>query len=171
MYPIKSLRETPGLNKDEFILSKLGFPATIIGYVNNAIFIVRPRHPIMKEIIDTITTSRKTEKDYLTKELYINSETGPGLINSIVQKHKKYITSLDNVYFEPCYSVDPYCKVDEKTIIDHQNSMSWVNPFFQEIFRYIFWIYRNMLIVIAVILIIYIIFTTKGIYKSLRRFR
>lgn len=150
MKPLKPLNNTPKLESEEFIVSRLPFPTGWIGHVNNAIFIVRPHHPIMKEIIDTIVRSSKTEKDYASKELYINYETGPTFITNIIDKHKKNITIIDNEYFEPCYSFDPYCKPTDKSIMDHQHTMSWINPFFKVLFRIIFFIFRFILPVLIV---------------------
>jgi mannosyltransferase OCH1-like enzyme len=150
MKPLRPLRETPDLDSAEFIVSKVPFPVSITGFVNNAIFIVRPKHPLMKEIIDTITRSTKTEKDYLTKELFIDNETGPTFINTTLNQHRKRITIMDHEYFEPCYSLDPYCKPTEKSIMDHQHTMSWINPIFKEIFRVIFFMYRFILPLVLV---------------------
>lgn len=142
MKPLAPLKNTPGLSTAEFIVSKLPFPVGLTGYVNNALFIVRPRHPIIKEMLDAIVRSTKTESDYSSKELYIDSETGPSFVNRILEKHKTRIVVIDNEYFEPCYHVDPYCKPTKKSIMDHQHSLSWISPMIQLLFRAVFFILR-----------------------------
>ena len=153
MKPLRPLRNTPDLDTAEFIVSRLPFPTGLIGHVNNAIFIVRPKHPIMKEIVDEITRSTKTEGDYLTKELFIDNETGPTFITGIIKRHLRSITVMENEYFEPCYSVDPYCKPTEKSIMDHQHTMSWISPEFRWVFRIIFFMFRFILPVVVVYII------------------
>ena len=174
MKPLKPLQNTPGLDTEEFMVSRLPFPVNMTGFLNNAIFVVRPKHPLMKEIVDAIMMSKKRLSDYATQELYIDGETGPSFINGIIKKHEKQVKILDNEYFEPCYSVDPYCEVPEKSILDHQHTMSWINPFYHYLFRFLFFIYHNIIyIILAVALIYWAYFTKSGqrIFRGIFRKR
>lgn len=138
MKPIKALRETPGLDKQQFMMSLSAFPAKLVGQVNNALLIVSPKHPIMKEMIDMIVLSDKLPSDYSNQELYTHYETGPELAGKLYKKHKDKIFLLDNDFYEPCFSVDPICKPSKNSIMDHQHSMSWIHPIIQSIFKILF---------------------------------
>jgi mannosyltransferase OCH1-like enzyme len=164
MKPLKSLRETPGLKEQQFIISGSAFPGTLIGHLNNALIITSPKNPIMKSIVDTITRSTKTKDDYSSKEIYTEYETGPNFVKAIVLKHKANILILDNDFFEPCFSVDPICKPSKDTIMDHQHTMSWIHPIFQSIFKILFALlyFAPILVVAGVAYFIYRYSNAKG---------
>ena len=73
------------------------------------------------EIIDT----KVNERDFTSKELYIDATTSPSKFNSIVYRHINDVVVLNYEYFEPCFSVDPICRAGAKTIMDHQHELSW----------------------------------------------
>lgn len=141
MKPLRSLRETPGFYRDTFIVSKIPPPMDITNIANNAIIMCKPKHPIMKDLVDTCVSSTKKKEIYMTDEIYLDIETGPTFFNSVLKKHSG-VTRLDPEYFEPCYSVDPECKVKKTTIMDHQHSMSWIGKHVQYIFQALFILYR-----------------------------
>jgi mannosyltransferase OCH1-like enzyme len=153
MKPIRPLQETPGLDTEEMIVSKLPNPVGYTGYLNNAMFAVKPRSPIIKEMIDKCTTSTKKQEDYLNKELYLNNETGPEFVNKCLEKYKKRIKILDSEYFEPCYSSDMLCKPSKSTILDHRHSMSWIDSGYHWIFKLLFLIYRFLPIVLIILFV------------------
>lgn len=154
MKPLRPISETPALDKHDFIISYSAFPFTAVGMVNNALFIVTPQHPIMKEILDDIVGFDKTENDYLTKEMYIHNSTGPYKINKILDKYKSNVHFMDNQYFEPCISVDPYCTVTAASIADHKHEMSWMNPVVRKLFGILFYILHNWYVVLGVIMVV-----------------
>ncbi len=153
MKPMRPLNGTPGLDKEEMIVSKLPNPVGYTGYLNNAMFAVRPKCPIIKEMIDECTRSTKTQSDYLNKELYLDSETGPSFVNRMLEKHRKRIKVLEPDYFEPCYSVDPVCKPTKKTILEHKHTMSWVDEGYHWVFRILFMVYRFLPLVLLAVFI------------------
>lgn len=160
MKPLKPLRETPGLDEEEMILSTVPKPVGYTGYVNNAMFAVKPKSPIMKELIDTCTVSTKKQEDYICKELYLDNETGPSFVNKVLNPHRKKIKILDSEYFEPCYSTDPLCKATDKTILDHQHTLTWVDIKIQWLGTILILFYRS----IPILLII--VFVYIAMYKS-----
>ncbi len=167
MKSLKSLSHTPGIETDTFIISPTGASIllpihSLTSLYNNAIFLVRPRHPIMKEIIDECTNSRKTRKNYPLKELYVDGETGPSFISRVLEKHKKHIKVIDAKYFEPCLSMDPFCKVPESSILDHKHQNSWIDPNLQSFFTFLFFLYHNLWIIGPLIILIVLSFIPFG---------
>jgi mannosyltransferase OCH1-like enzyme len=148
MKPLRPLRETPGLASEELIVSRLPNPVGYTGYVNNAMFAVTPKCPILKEILDSCVRSTNTEEDFWTFETYLNNETGPEFINKNLERHKDKIKVLDSTYFEPCYSMDSLCTPSEKTIVDHRHSLSWIDSKYHFIFQILFLLYRLLPILI-----------------------
>jgi mannosyltransferase OCH1-like enzyme len=145
MYSLNPILSLSELKNHNFIISNSAFPSNMFNYVNNALIIVTPHNPIMKEILLGILKSKNKEKDHISKETYINNTTGPTYINSIVKSHDS-VYILDNKYFEPCMSSDPVCKPSKETIMDHQHELSWMNPYLKflskvfYILLYIWWI-------------------------------
>jgi len=167
MKSLKSLSQTPGIETDTFIVSQtaasLLLPMSAFNSLyNNAIFLVRPKHPIMKEIIDECTKSTKTRKDYPLKELYVDGETGPSFISKALEKHQKNIKVIDAKYFEPCFSMDPYCKIPEPTILDHKHQNSWINPLFRMGITFIFFLYYHRWFIFVGLIILILCFTKFG---------
>jgi mannosyltransferase OCH1-like enzyme len=154
MKPIKSLNNTPGLDTEEMIVSKVPKPVEYIGYLNNAMFAVKPKSPIIKEMLDKCTSSQKKIEDYICKEDYLNNETGPAFVNKQLDKYRKKIKILDSEYFEPCYSTDPLCSSTEKTILDHRHSMSWIDAKIQFLCKFLFILYRFLPLVLILTFVV-----------------
>jgi mannosyltransferase OCH1-like enzyme len=142
MKPRRPLRETPGIDTEEIILSTVARPVNYTGIINNAMFAVKPHSPYMKKLLDECTASNKTLDDYPNKEIYLNSETGPAFVTRILGPSRKKIKILDPDYFEPCFSMDTLCKPSEKTIMEHNHTLSWIDPMYHWIFRVLFYLYR-----------------------------
>lgn len=138
MKPLTSINTTPHLDSAECMISKAAFPLNITGHTNNALIIVRPEHPFIRDLIDTIAESEVNENSYSTKELYIDATTGPSFVESIIARHREKIVFLDNKYYEPCFSVDTMCTAKTDSIMLHQHEMSWINPIFRDLFKLIF---------------------------------
>lgn len=127
MKPLRPLRNIPGLESEEFIISKSAEPQFYnSNFLINASIITVPGHHITKEIIDTIVSSQRRQSDYLIFEMYVSLETGPVMVNKIMKNHHDKIRILEHIYLEPCFSSDPFCKVHEDAIMDHQHAGSWV---------------------------------------------
>ncbi len=164
MFSLKTIESLPDLDHD-FIVSGSAFPANMVIKTNNALIITTKHNYILKDLIDTIVSSKHKRKDYLTKELYINSTTGPNAFVSIIKKYPEaYI--LDHKYFEPCLSVDLLCRTKEDSIMDHQHEMSWINPFFKVLFTIIIFFMRNWWILLALPAFYFRKQIMKIIYKS-----
>ena len=127
MKPLKSIDTTPSIETADCIVSKGSFPLNVFGYTNNALFLIKPKHPLMYDIITSILKSKEKESSYFSKELYINATTGPTFIDAVIKRHSHEIIVIDNVYYEPCNQYFP-CKVGIETIMDHQTSNSWIDP-------------------------------------------
>ena len=127
MVSLKPINHTPKFLEAEFIISNAAFPANIVGWVNTALIMCKKQHPILLELIQSIIDTKLNERDFTSKELYINATTSPSKFNSIVYKHINDIVILDHTYFEPCFSVDPICRPGTGSIMDHQHELSWFN--------------------------------------------
>jgi mannosyltransferase OCH1-like enzyme len=154
MKPLRPLRDTPNLEHD-FIISYLAFPYNIANAVNNAVIICTPNHFVMKGIIDEITYAEKpTLSASVCKELYVQRTTGPAVIKNILKRYQNAIFYLDNKYFEPCLSYNPYCKPTPDSIADHKHELSWVTSYLVDILKLFFVIYHYFFVVLAVLTVI-----------------
>ncbi len=156
MKSLHPIRETPELDTYDFIVSGGAFPFGKIGFVNNAVLIVTPKHPLLLEFIQHITRIDINEENYVTRELYVHNSTGPLVLSKFIDNHKG-IYILDHVFFEPCLSLDPYCKVPPKAIMDHQHELSWMSVFMKYLAKIGFFILYNwyFVLVFVVFLILY----------------
>jgi mannosyltransferase OCH1-like enzyme len=125
MVSLKPINNTPKFSEANFIISSAAFPANIIGWLNNALIMSKKGHPILLELIQSIIDTKVNERDFTSKELYIDATTSPSKFNSIVYRHINDVVVLNYEYFEPCFSVDPICRPGAKTIMDHQHELSW----------------------------------------------
>ncbi len=144
MKALKPIDTTPHLRDSQLIVSSAAFPASLQGLPNNALLLCCPGHPVLKEMIDRITFSEKTAKDYLTKELYISGTTGPTFLKEIVDEFREQFIVLEHTFYEPCFSVDPYCRPQENTIMDHQHEMHWIGEGWKTVFRGLFYIWYHL---------------------------
>jgi mannosyltransferase OCH1-like enzyme len=153
MKPLKPIRETPGLDDHDFIVSGAAFPFGDVGLVNNAVFFVRAKHPLMLELIQQITAQKGTPANYPTRELYIMNTTGPIIVSQFIRDHPNDIHVLDSRYYEPCISTDPLCTVDPTTsIMDHQHEQSWASELYKSIQGILFVIARYWWVVIILLM-------------------
>ncbi len=166
MKPLHPIRETPELDTYDFIVSGGAFPFGKLGMVNNAVLIVTANHPLLLKFIQQITDINVKESDYLTKELYVHNTTGPLVLSQFIKEHKG-IHVLDHVFFEPCLSVDPYCKVPKKAIMDHQHELSWMSAFMKFLAKIGFFILYNWYFVLVFVL--FLVFYQFDSYKQVRR--
>lgn len=158
MKPLKPLDTLPFMDNPPkgFMISKSAMP--LIDYVNNGILICKPYHPIMRNIIDHIVTDPHKDENYISKEFYIHNTTGPVFMDRIIRKFKGDIHVIDNHYFEPCLSTDPYCKVSPLTILDHQHELSWFSPIIKYLVKVVsyivFFIYHYFFIIVLALIIV-----------------
>ena len=159
MYSIKSIDNTPGLDKYNFIISLTA--AGVKTSLNNAVILCTKENDIMLNIIQNIIQNDKKMSDYFVKELYVSEVVGPWAISSILNKYTDRILLLDNKYYEPCYSINPYCKIDSITIMDHRHKMSWISDNNKNILfllAYIYflpWFYIYMIIFVLFTILLY----------------
>lgn len=170
MVQIKPIKDTPHINSNKFIISKLSFPYKYVGMLNNAIIITPANHPILKDMIDTIINDKRTKNDFLIKELYTQHVTGPFFINERLSKTTIPYTVIDNKYFEPCNSNDILCSIDKDTIMDHQHELSWVSSYIN-IFIKLFILLLRFLPILILGIIIIVFNKYKKNKKSYRLFR
>jgi mannosyltransferase OCH1-like enzyme len=153
MKPLNSINSTPHLDSAEIMISMGAFPLNIIGHTNNAVILSVPGHPFLRDAIDTICSASLKESDYTTKELYIDATTGPSFMETVIRRHRDSIVFLDNKFYEPCFSVDPVCSASRDSIMLHQHEMSWVSPFFRDLFRLLFPLIYVLMILIPLLIL------------------
>jgi mannosyltransferase OCH1-like enzyme len=163
MKSFKPISATPGLLTSDFIVSRSAFPATLVGFINNALIMVKPHHPLLRQIITEICAFGAKEADYMTKEMYIGATTGPlAPFYRIIMANPSDVNIIDSRYFEPCFSVDPICRPDGEAIMDHQHELSWFSGTFK--------VLASVLIVILYVLFFlvlpgYLLYVTFKNYK------
>ena len=168
MKPLRPIDSTPHLDSAECMISKGAFPLNIIGHTNNAVILCRPRHPFLEDAIQTIAAAQIQESDYSTKELYIDATTGPRFFETVIARHKEKIIFLDNKFYEPCFSVDPICRPTSDSIMLHQHEMSWVSPFFRDLFRLLFPLIYVILVAVPLMILYFIISRSTGVLRGFR---
>ena len=168
MLSIKPIRDTPDLDKYDFIISSQTFPFNLFNLKNTAMIICTKGHPLMMTIINTMIQDKRTQADFMSKETYINSTTGPFFINSVVDKYQGKVKVLDYKYYEPCSPSDPYCRVSSETIMDHQHELSWMNPSFKILFSILYFILHFFVYILVGIVAIVLFFMFKS---KLRKFK
>ena len=125
MVSLKPIATTPNFLTRDFIVSSAAFPASMLGWINNALIMCTKHHPILLQLIESILHDNLQESDFSTKELYIDATTSPSKFNAIVKQHLHEILVLDHTYFEPCFSTDPICRPGHLSIMDHKHELSW----------------------------------------------
>ncbi len=168
MKPLHPLRETPGLDAHDFIVSGSAFPYDKLGMVNNAVLIVTPKHPLLLEFIQKITDKHVNESDYLNNFLYVQNTTGPVILTQFIKEHKQAIHVLDHVFFEPCMSVDPYCKVPENAIMDHQHELSWMSTFLKHLSTVFFFLLHHWFLFLVGSIVLIFTLSSKKIIQLYR---
>ena len=165
MKSFKPISATPGLATSDFIVSQSAFPATLVGFINNALIMVKPQHPLLLEIITEICAFGAKEEDYMTKEMYIGATTSPSPITPfyrIIKAHPSEVKIIDSRYFEPCFSVDPVCTPNGEAIMDHKHELSWFSGGFK--------VFVSILIVVLYLVFLvalpgYLLYVTVKNYK------
>lgn len=166
MKPLKSIDNTPNIEKSDCIISKGSFPLNVFGYTNNALFLIKPRHTFMHDIINSIIGCNKKESSYLSNILYIHHTTGPTFVDKIIKRHIDEITIIDNEYYEPCNQFIP-CSVSSNTIMDHQHENSWIDTQSIIILIFLFLLIALFSCFISYIIVVYILnIKINRIFKS-----
>jgi mannosyltransferase OCH1-like enzyme len=172
MVPLRSLKETPGINENDFIISMSAFPLNIVGYVNNAVILTTPHNALMGEIIESIIADTRTCDAFVTDFMCVQEMTGPKRVHEIIKASGKPYKILNNTYYEPCYTHDIGCSTDSKSIMDHKHEGSWVSPVFKYIVIWVFVLFRiSPLLLLAGFIYVYRqnprVGTLKGIQSML----
>jgi len=168
MKPLRPIASTPHLDSAECMISMGAFPLNIIGHTNNAVILCRPGHPFVEDAVQTIAGASVKEADYSTKELYIDATTGPRFLEVVIGRHREKIVFLNNKFYEPCFSVDPICRPSEDSIMLHEHEMSWVSPFFRDLFRVLFPLIYVLMVAIPLAILYYVISRSRGVLRGSR---
>jgi mannosyltransferase OCH1-like enzyme len=152
MKPLRPIRETPGIDKTDFMISEATFPYNLIGGLNNAVILCRPEHPYMKKILDAGIKDTRKQSDFVLKDMYVHYTTGPLFVMEQLGGHRKELVILPYKYYEPCLSLDKYCKVDSQSIMDHKHELSWMTGFLKYIIHILCFIKHYFLYIMAAIL-------------------
>lgn len=169
MAQLKPINNTPDIDSDKFMISKLSFPYNLFGMLNNAVIITPPQHVHLKNMIDRISKDNRTKNDFLTKELYTQNITGPFFVNDVIANSNIPYTVLDNKYYEPCNSNDILCSVDKDSIMDHQHELSWVSSYINVILKIVILFMRLITIAIGAAILFFV--ARKRGFFSRKRYR
>lgn len=165
----KSFDTLPHIETSDFICSynssnslenkiKAGIPVVLM----NATILVKPRHPIVKNLLDYMMGQSCS----INESAYscIQHTTGPYAFTTyLLNNFKNQITILDNSYLDPCNSSDAYCEIKSNTVLDQQQEGSWANPAYKTLQKSYYWIKEHKGIVIGTIVtfILLIVYSTK----------
>jgi hypothetical protein len=157
MKSLQPIRMTPGLTTHDCIVSYAAFPSNLIGHVNNALIMTKPNHPVLLDVIQGIVNVDVDESSFFFKEHYVFETTSPYYFDKVIRSHKHKVLFLDNSYYEPCYSIDPFCKPKANTIMDHQHELSWFSgPLKTFAYLAIYWFYLFLLCI--PVFVLYMVF-------------
>lgn len=147
---IKSFDSVPGIDTDDFIVSEKPHSKSI----NNATIFASKNNPILKYVIDNISTSpcKTHESNYYC----IQRTTGPRAFNKLLKDSGGKITVLDKSFLEPCAGSDPYCSIKPNTVLNHEHQLSWVSPTNKDLIKVYFFVnhYKYWIILLLVIIIL-----------------
>lgn len=152
----KGFDTLPEIQTKDFIVSKNSSNV----FINNATILVSKENPLLKELLDNITSDCS---GYNSDFTCIYNTTGPGMFTNFVNTHLDRITVVDNSYFEPCSGYDPKCQVGgikENTILDHQHEGTWIPPKIKNALSTMYFCRRYwlfLLILLAIIILIVIL--------------
>ena len=141
MVPLKPIDTTPDINTDKLIVSSHSFPVNYLSSANNALVLARPRHPVIKDLIMEIIS---------TKGTYIANTTGPIIFSSVISKYRDSVIILDNKYYEPCSGQDPLCSPGKDAIMDHRHDASWTHPYLKIVWNILFLLLYALLFLIPI---------------------
>lgn len=158
---------TPHINTSDFIASynssneienlvKANIPEVLI----NATILVKPRHPILKNLLDNILASSCSIQE--SKYSCIQNTTGPRAFTKyLLDNYKDQITILDNEYFDPCNGNDTECKIPDSAILDQQQEGSWANPAYKTVAQSWYFVKRHWGVIAIIIIVIILISCSK----------
>jgi mannosyltransferase OCH1-like enzyme len=164
---LKPLDQLPGLEDKELIVSKnsTNFLENMIAnmsmegnLINNGVILSSPNNKYIRSILNNVVNIKNGSKSLMnSKEICIMKTTGPVKFTKEINKFKNdpNILILDYYYFEPCYSYDKYCKVNNKSFINHKHAQTWVSDKFTNIFSIYFFIKEYILAIMLIMFIIY----------------
>lgn len=96
----------------------------ISGYletINNGIIVSEKGHPFWDYLLEKIKPIQKS-----SKMATIQATTGP---SNFTKACKEFgIVPVSSKYFEPCYSLDPFCTVKKDSVAVHNHEQTWINP-------------------------------------------
>lgn len=162
MKPLRAIRETPGIDTTEFMISEATFPYNLINGLNNAVILCRPEHPYMKKIVDAAIKDGRKQSDFVFKDMYVHYTTGPLFVMEQLGEHRKELVILPYKYYEPCLSLDKYCKVDSQSIMDHKHELSWMTGFLKYIIHILCFIKHYFLYLVGAILTAWVLLRSLG---------
>lgn len=161
---VKSFNEIPYLNSSNLIVgySNMDKISTAIhGYenrtINNSVILAKQYHPILREVLDYILNLDCGDKDDFSCVIF----TGGQSFNEVLYKHKNEITILPNEYFEACHSSDSGCELPPEAIILHSHAQTWVPKNYQSFAKIYFFIKKNWLWIIFILIIFILIFLSR----------
>jgi len=167
MYPMRSISNTPGLDKHDFIISSAAYPYNIVGYLNNGVIICKEKHDILLKIINDIINDRRKTSDFMSKDLFVHKTTGPLFIRRELEPFMDRIYILDYKYYEPCVSADKFCKVSDEAIMDHRHELSWMSEPLK-IFMVVCFFALHYIWLILVIIVGFIVYAfRKSLFKTI----
>ena len=129
--------------------------------INNGVILSSKQNKYMKSLIEgTVKETCKNQSNpmYKNKQFCILRTTGPLNFTKQIMKFKndKNVLILNYDFFEPCYSLDMFCKVTKNTIINHKHEQSWVHNYMLNFISCYFYVKNYIIFFLLVIVILYI---------------
>ena len=121
---VKGFDELPQINTADFIVSRIN---VIIKSLNNATILVKPKHPLLRNLLDLIPDKCGV---FQTDFSCIRQTTGPAFFTKYLSQFPEQITFLDNSYFENCSGMDSACQLKPNSILNHKHALTWVPPIY-----------------------------------------
>jgi len=122
--------------------------------INNGIIMIRPRHPIMYEILKEAHKNNYSIYKHLSNTLYIFITTGPICVTKVLQKykHNPHIKILHHTYFEACDidEVHRNCKPPNYAIGLHVYENSWTTKNEKNITNLYFYIMQHPWLILII---------------------
>jgi len=122
MKPLRPLREAAIDPTATLVVSEAAHSAL---YANNAVMWVTPHHSLLLKLLHTIIADTRRPEDFGSILEYVMETTGPMMFGRWAYKHRDHIYLAPHHMFEPCFSKDPWCRPDDRAILDHRHENSW----------------------------------------------
>ena len=168
MKSLRPISETPHLDTDKLIVSYSAFPVSVLGFVNNAMILAKKYNPVLLKLIQSIVQTPVKESDYPTKEFYIDASTSPSRFNTIIFKYKENVLFLDHRHYEPCFSVDPVCRPNKYSIMDHKHELSWFHGTTKHFVTWLLYLlYLTLFVIFPIVFLVW--FMIKYFYPNIDR--